>query len=64
MLVRSGFDCNHVEVKSIAICRTGHFSASNSHMVDEEGIFIADCHSGYNHLMLLTNDSPMNNSHK
>lgn len=61
MLVRSGFDCNHVEVKSIAICRTGHFSASNSHMVDEEGTFIADCHSGYNHLMLLTNDSQFGN---
>ncbi|XP_063416845.1 uncharacterized protein LOC134699089 isoform X1 [Mytilus trossulus] len=56
LLVRSGFDCNHVEVSPIASSQDGYFNPANSHYVDEEGTFIGDCQYGNNYLMLLTND--------
>lgn len=54
--MRSGFDCNQVQLKSIAACHEGHFGAKNYHYIDEEGTFIGDCLFGNNDLMLLTND--------
>ncbi|VDI57556.1 Hypothetical predicted protein [Mytilus galloprovincialis] len=60
-LIRSGFDCNHVEAKSIAKMHAGHFGANNTQMVDEDGMFIADCQFGANDIMLLTNDSRYGN---
>ena len=60
-LIRSGFDCNHVEVKSIATMHAGNFGANNSQCVDEDGMFIADCMFGTNDIMLLTNDSRYGN---
>ncbi|XP_071175248.1 uncharacterized protein [Mytilus edulis] len=60
-LIRSGFDCNHVEAKSIAKMHAGHFGANNRQMVDEDGMFIADCQFGANDIMLLTNDSRYGN---
>ncbi|VDI39379.1 Hypothetical predicted protein [Mytilus galloprovincialis] len=56
LLLRSGFDCNHVEVSPIASSQDGYFNPANSHYVDEEGTFIGDCQYGTNHLMLLAND--------
>ena len=61
MLLRSGFDCNHVARVQIANNHQGHFGASNGHYVAEDGQFIADCLFGNNHLMILTNDSKYTN---
>ncbi|XP_053394800.1 uncharacterized protein LOC123525710 isoform X2 [Mercenaria mercenaria] len=57
MLLRSGFDCNHRQHKSVFRAHEGHFSAENYLVEDEQGTLIGDCNFGTNHLRLLTNDS-------
>ena len=56
IFVKCGFDCNHVSVKSVAKCHSGHFGCSNGLLTDEDGQLIGDNLFGNNHLMLMTNN--------
>ncbi|XP_052059702.1 uncharacterized protein LOC127700331 [Mytilus californianus] len=64
-LVRSGYDGNHVQYellsKIVPSPSVFYEDQTNSYKVDEEGMLIADCYHGNNHIMLLTNDSKYGN---
>ena len=54
---RSGFDGNHVGIKSIEKCHHGHFGPETVfNPTDEQGQLLPDCMFGTNHLCLITND--------
>ncbi|XP_019626894.1 PREDICTED: uncharacterized protein LOC109471895 isoform X3 [Branchiostoma belcheri] len=56
-LLRSGFDCNHVEATSLVKSHGGHFGAENGIKTDEDGRLLVDCLFGTNFACLLSNDS-------
>ncbi|CAH1253937.1 TEP1 [Branchiostoma lanceolatum] len=56
-LLRSGFDCNHVEATSLVKSHGGHFGAENRIKTDEDGRLLVDCLFGLNFACLLSNDS-------
>ncbi|XP_078619476.1 uncharacterized protein LOC144886633 isoform X1 [Branchiostoma floridae x Branchiostoma japonicum] len=57
IFLRSGFDCNHVEAKSLVKSHGGHFGAENGIKTDEDGRLLVDCLFGTNFACLLSNDS-------
>ena len=62
LLVRNGFDCNHVDMTSICKDGEGDYKGDpNFWETDEEGTFIGGCMPGSNHLMLLSNESEVGN---